>query len=205
MVLPTPFTTTSPQIASYDFTDVAEGTGIQKFFLVGAEISTGADNILTENAIYSRSIHFGAVGAGTPKHDLDFDLSPFHLAKDMEGTGYVNIAIGARNNSDTGTIFVVAKIRKWDGTSETEIATATSETTTITQSADFNYMVSMPITIPYQHFEAGEILRVTVQITTTDATLYSSIGFDPINRSYTITGGGAATLSASSVYIPFKI
>ena len=52
-------------IASYDYTDIASGTGIVKFFLFDSENSVSKDYHLGREVIYSRDINV-TFGAGLP-------------------------------------------------------------------------------------------------------------------------------------------
>ena len=47
----TKFTTTSPILASFDFVDVADGTGVIEFFAASVTNNTTADHYLTRNTV----------------------------------------------------------------------------------------------------------------------------------------------------------
>ena len=45
---PQPYTTASPIVASFDFTDIASGTGFEEYLLMSTEDSAATNYILTE-------------------------------------------------------------------------------------------------------------------------------------------------------------
>ena len=66
-------------VASYNYTDMAEGTGVTVFYLVGA---TG-DNILTTQTVYADDIENATAETELTSDyvklmDTDYDLSPFN-------------------------------------------------------------------------------------------------------------------------------
>ncbi len=178
------FTTASPVIASFSFTDIADGTGVQIFYGFHTKVETTDSYHLTGKVIPSNDIQLsvGVSNASLTKvFDLDFDLSAFNLPKDIEGTAYASVPIRQGAGSGTTSFYIIAKLRKWDGSSETEIASAQSETLT---SLDIEKNVLVPLTVPLTHFKAGETLRLTIEGWQVGEPSVGAVGiaFDPTGR-----------------------
>lgn len=102
--------------------------------------------------------------------DLDYDSSALELPKNIKGNTIVNLKWSIKNNSgSSATSFdakAIVKLRKWDGSSETEIASGeskvysgnltTSQTTTVETTIAFD--------TPLAHFKKGEDIRLTIEI-----------------------------------------
>ena len=172
------FTTASPIIASFNYTDIAEGTGVVIFKAFITDI--GALGHLTASQVYSRNIETSETGnAGGDWANVgekDYDLAPFNRSQIIKGTAIVNMSHHA---TTTGSSRFVIRVRKWDGSSETEIANVT----TASDGAGDVVMHCVPLTIPRTHFAAGDVLRLTIEgwmNAGSSQTLY--YGTDPQNR-----------------------
>ena len=171
------FTTASPAIASYDFTDILEGTGTIIF--QGYRTDAGA-YILSQSQPFSKDIETTHTGGGTGAYvlvgDNDFDLSPFKISQTIKGVAIVNIS---QKSVTSGASRFTIKVRKWDGSSETEIVsvTANAEGTSDIVTHCVN------LTVPSTPFAAGDVLRLTIETwinSGTSQTMYYS--HDPQNR-----------------------
>ena len=184
----------SSAIASYNYTDIAEATGVSKFWLAVQAISGNTSYLLTQNQVYSQ-------GALSPSNEINisdtsvtFALTAFNLPKTIKGTGYLNI--GVKTSAGTGSFKATLK------NSVTGNIVAVSSPDTIgTAGATF----LLPMTILNTRFKAGEALQLTIEDQNA-GTLF--IGADPQNRDGTnITPSitPSAHLTASALYIPFKL
>lgn len=157
-------------IASYSYTDIAEGTGVINFLGFSSIDDTTVDYHLTSNAsVYSNSkvLSTSTTTGGSSKDiDNDYDIT-FNLPQRMKGTIYTNISTFVTSNVGGATsYFFIIKIRKWDGSSETEIASGQSITFTNVGSASAKEWITQLIPIPVttlQHFKKGDTLRITVE------------------------------------------
>jgi hypothetical protein len=211
-----PFTTASPINAVYNFTDVAEGTGVISLYLCRTTDSVGDDFILTSNSLKSADEARGSnrASAGSeanPTQDLDddYDLTAFNSSRTIEGTATLNIpyVIGTSASSNTRTGYLIVKIRKWDGATETEIASVQSET--VSQAAGTEEGVFlMQVDVPRTHFSRGETLRITMEVWTQVAgsgtTASLAYGTDPADRDFT---WNSATFEStqSQINIPLQL
>ncbi len=201
----TEFTTASPVLVSFDSTDFADGTGIVNFNGASTKQDTTITYILTRDAIYSNDISTVSGGVGTAnaiRLDLDFDLTSFSIPKDVLGTAVITATLKGIKNSTFMSYYYVAKIRKWDGSTETEIASAQSETNTSNSSTDYDTMtVRIPVTT-LAHFAQGDVLRVTMEVWagTTSGSGTVTLFHDPINRTE-----ATAETTQLKINIPFRI
>lgn len=203
---------TPPAIASYDFTDIAEGTGIVLFYGFTAEAVDGGDHgygtyhLSTNPSIFSDSIEstFG-VPSATTVTECDFDTAPFNLPKEVDGTAYINFTWKVTNTTGTNNNYATVTIRKWDGTTETDLVVASGAAVSSSTVATDMFKC----TVPRTHFKAGEQLRVSVGLSKTTAgdNPQGHIAHDPQNRDGTqIQPSGDATLTTKMLaFIPFRI
>ena len=171
------FTTLSPVIASFPAVEIAEGTGMVIFNAFITDI--GALGHLTTSQVYSRNIETSETGTAGDWAEIgnrDFDLSPFNRARTIIGTAIVNIS---QHAVTSGSSRFLIRVRKWDGSSETEIANVT----TASEGAGDVVMHCEQLTIPRTHFKSGDVLRLTIISQASGSgsqTLY--YGTDPQNR-----------------------
>jgi len=214
-------------IASYDYIDIASGTGYFVFY--GANTGDGSISgsyVLSDNAFYSQRITtFGTVGATQTKVvDVDFDVQ-FNLPRDINGNMFVSVPLGVgRNTADAGgncTANVSGSIIHYDGTNETPLGTFISPDfgpiDDATYSNDTKVMSCM-IPISETHFKSGEILRVHVEaygVVTVAGGRSVGIGHDPKNQPDDNAAGEGLTIYDSvsttfgittmEVHVPFKM
>lgn len=191
---------TSSTIASYSYTDIAEGTGVQEFYLI-SEYSGGAtDYLLTTISAKCSNYAAGADKTVTLANgtSVDFDLGAFNMPKKIKGTAYMSwVAI---NPSSDSFALKFQLIRVRDGTETTISSQITSQVVKTTINGTFGF-TKIPITTIY-HFKKGDILRLTVENTINNAeAIY--LGINPTDEA--VTAPAAMSNSKSSVYIPFLL
>lgn len=201
-------------IASYNYTDIVEGTGIIKFTAYSSETDAGMDYHLgTDETVYSKDPEAWASGADTATIDHDYDLSPFNLPRTIKGTAMVNFTLKARaGTGQTTDAKADVYIRKWDGTTETDIVTDTSQTIRLVNGVSGAETINMPLTVPTTHFKAGEQLRLSIVANnlkvTNSATLDVWIGQDPANGDGTYIKPSLddpRTTTRTTFFCPFKL
>lgn len=201
MPLNKPFQHQPSSITSYDWTDI-DNTGVISFYLAQTKTSTGTEQILTKSLLYSEEKdETGTTAAATATLiiDKDFDLTSFNTPTTLRGTAILNIS--ALYYTDTGNMngYLIAKLRKWDGTTETEIASAQSVTSIPTAgiAGMIDTIHCIPIVIPKTHFKKGETLRLTIEAwgLTSSGTCRITIGTDPQNRGGVYISGPKSILN----------
>lgn len=203
-------------LASYDFVDIAAGTGVQTFyggiFLSGAEAtsytSTGAKHVLSSQKFYSDvvSATTGGVTSSTTSTkmlDLDWDVS-FNLPRVMKGDVVVNLPIGFNDVNSANTYQIVPSIwvRKVEGTTETNIVNMSGSSFLSGGGATgvLTALTAFTGNVPLTTFKAGDKLRVTTE-------LWCKTGTDPLANSRFFMGAdpqGRTTTNRDNVEESFK-
>lgn len=206
MAIPIKYRTTAPAVATFSYTEIAEGTGIQIFYGAHTKQTTNNTYVLSGTVIASNDIQ--TIGAT----DVDFDTSPFNSSRTIKGTAYISVPVYVTCSAgDSTSVYIIAKLRHVTAAAaESEIASAQSETLLITPVATKPKKFLVKITVPQTHFTKGETLRLTIELTKTQAGGGSGViglGHDPKERTSTEfpgTGEFAVTTSLEA-HIPFKL
>lgn len=172
-------------IASYSYTDIASGRGYVIFY--AGECADG--NILHTAPFYSSDVvqvvdDEPTRAAYTKVLDVDYDAR-FDRPRTIEGMGIVNCTVGIDPATNQNIyLYYTAKVRKWDGATETEIATNDSPVFNITTDTTASKVLCTEIDIPLEVFKSGESLRLTIELYLKNAGSASDVGFgqDPKDR-----------------------
>ena len=186
----------SNDIRSFSFTDMISNTAY--LTLYAGQTNTAATLGLSVFTFYGDNVTFktstftaSVTPTKTTVMDRDYDIK-INQPMIIEGLCFVNVPNGVNNGDSAGQThehLVLVKLRKWDGTTETEIASATGRTHTnttmaINTEADTIDALSFVIASPVK-INSGESLRLTVQINHSAGGAVNSkvfIGQDPKNR-----------------------
>jgi len=184
-------------VVTFDFTEFATGVGYVSYYGANTREVTTDDYILGVNA--TDQSHWTSTAIAMPNDgskflDLDFDVQ-FLVAADIQGLMRANLTLGAHQTSSTSdnswSMNAIVKLRKWDGSTETEIANATTATLSATngelsagQFKSKMMAVELDATSAPTHFGRGDVLRVTVEVygTVINTRAAGGIGHDPLNR-----------------------
>lgn len=212
----------SPSLVSFNWTDIASGTGYVTYYGANTVDNAVTSYFLTPNVIYSNNkTTYTTTGTTTliKLFDFDFDIL-YNQAQRIKGVLIAQISWiqgQATSANEGGTSYVVIKVRKWDGSSETEIASNTkSEVHTVASLNSDGTTKLILVDIPTaQLFSRGETLRITVELWvdgqsngTTAAICHdpqNRILVDPIDYPY---GGGIEIdpdTSAMTFHVPHEI
>jgi hypothetical protein len=161
---------TEGAIASYDWTDIAEGTGSIIFDGLACTATGGVTRHATKNfalssnpGSHTRGSSFGGGATDT----LDFRLSPFNTPRVIGGnffttyTHYLYTGGGANASID-----VTIKIIKLSGAVETEMGTVTAATRSIAASVTVQEGRILNGTIAQTNFKIGDILIIRATVVT---------------------------------------
>lgn len=206
-------TGTERATANYNWTDIADGTGVVIFY--GAS-DTDGDQFLQTQVIYSNGIEVGgtAVASGE-SFNVDFDLTAFNTPKTVKGTAYIEYGhYGAKVNRTGATnmnAYVTFTLYKFDGTTETQIGTNNTYVTFDATPVKRTFCMTLDLT--ETSFKAGDILRLTAVGTITGGgggaeTGRVVIGSDPKNRDGTYitpSSDSPATITQLILNLPFVI
>lgn len=193
-------------VVSYNWTDLASGSGYQTYYL--AKDQTGY--ILTSHVAYSDVILTKVVmgATGLTKHFDQVFSATLNTPRVVNGNVIVEIA--AQTIEDDMTLYFIGKFVRIRGGSETVIANATGTTMTGTAGAGVNdhnsrFMISIPVTNAV--FAKGDKIGVRLEGWTTSpfaaANYYILVGHDP--RSRTDSVETTLSITNSILNIPFKV
>lgn len=148
MALPpklTKFNTPSQAIASYNYTDVADGTGGITLYGKLSETNVGDECFLS-------TISQAAADSGVNHHTFNLDLTPFNIPRTAMGTAELFfVARGTGDNSSYS-----ARIYHYDGSTETPISSR-KYTTNV---SDDPYELLLRFSLTEKLFRKGDILRL---------------------------------------------
>jgi len=187
--VPVQYRKSAPTLVNVNFTDLITNNGILELF--GGKT---ADNYLLSSFVFYSNADGKITFTGdNTAGDIDFDALIENQIT-LEGKGIVTVPLlhiqGGGATSDVDTTMTVL-LRKWDGSTETEIVSenvsANSLTTIATDTSD-GYVWTVDFTIPRTVFKAGETLRITVTTTAPGASKEIGICHDPKDRD-TLSGG----------------
>lgn len=162
-------------IASYSYTDIASGTGFIVYNGYNSIDEATKKTSLTSQNIYSETIYTSGTYTETAPAwqkclDIDFDLTEFKIAQTVSGKAIVMFTWGAKGVGGAAiNTYCVAKIRKWDGSTETEIGDAqkgnSSNVYTSPAAGNWNtWSGTVEIDLTETHFKVGDILRLTIEL-----------------------------------------
>jgi len=210
-------------ITSYDFNDLAAGTGIQLFYggihayrTVGNLIISAA--VLSDNTFYSDEIVRTKIIATSLSNELiqSLDLNlKFNTTRIVNGNILVNVPLGFIHPAGGGNNFTFGtfSLNKVVGSTTTFIQSGMTSligSTSTTTSAYVNNFC-MSFTVSAMTFSKDDTLRLTVDQYSQGGAgasgIVYGIGVDPMNRNDTATNKPIPDTSDSSliVQVPFKL
>lgn len=196
-------------IASYDFYDLSEGTGIVQFYGGHTKKSTGDVYILTTQQIYSNDLSTAATldvsGAFVKILDLDFDVT-FSNAQRIKGGFTTTFSLILTSNTTATDIYAVINLEHRSGASGSVFATVQSETWSTLNNDEKTFTVKGDIS-DVENFKKDDILRLTIELwnDTNPATGAGTLTLthDPQKRTVgTVNDTGTTQLL---FYVPFVV
>jgi len=203
-------------VASYNYTDVDDGTGIVVYYGFNHHSDAADGYALTKTALYSNDIYTAVTCDKTgyeKEGDYDFDVE-FNTPKRIKGKARFTYTIGAGSTAGNRRTesYTIVKVRKWDGTTETEIADAQSENVDGTTSTAREYKtLNVEVNIStLQHFKKGDTLRITIELWGKSSDSNGQIVFahDPKDRVTDLPGSGSGTAPNTALFeahIPYVL
>jgi hypothetical protein len=211
----------SKEIVSYDYTDFADGTGVQIFYLANTKNSSAEDQILTaSSSVRPYKIEQYASTTTYTGWTLalaqDYDLSAFNKPQTIGGTclvtGSAILDCQTGTGGATSSAYMVIEIKKVSGSTITTIASGTSETWvdnggSVGTFQNKNYCI--PISLSNTNFKIGDILRVSMNIyMLNNSGVYTGafyFGTDPLARDGTSMLAANGVTTQTKVHMPFRI
>jgi len=176
----TKFTTASPQLVSVDFVDKATGVGLITFY-AGHTDTDGY--ILSSNAFYSSEA--STASGQNVAMDLDFDVL-IEKTLIIDGTCIVEIPYILAHDAGSWSSDpnVVVTLRHWDGTTETDLGTATGNKPLVSIGANISKDVlnTVKFDVTRKTFKKGDTLRLTIATAAAGAGTEFILAHDPLGR-----------------------
>lgn len=193
MVISTRYASPQQAVASYDYQDIADGTGVIIFYGYNHTYDSVTYALTTKSDVFSEYIQIS-----NPDTDetYTFDSSVFNAPRICKGTAIINLP---RYQTGAGTTVYYVTLSKVDG--DTAAVTAITSTISVNRStADTNTMCfSLPLT--ETTFKVGDSLRFTLRITTTGGAGTVYFACDPQARA----GAQVTGSTKLQILMPFKI
>ena len=186
-------------VASFSFTDIAEGTGTQIFFGIASEgFASGFDYhlITTKDAHSAKIVTAGTAGVNT----YNFDSAAFNLPRQARGTAYLSVGLGVTG----GVSHIAGQIQKVhvDGTTTTDLSSQLSGQV-INSGPSVTAMMFIPFPITRDIIKKGERLRLVIRHQS-DGNI-SEFGHDPQNQDGIIIKPGTKGTTILRLLMPFRI
>lgn len=196
-----------PLLINFDWQDFASGTGIVEFYL-GLTHETTADSYVLSSSKFTSagttpvlSTNVDYYTSYTKVGDYDFDSSPLNLPRIMNGTAIISIPAELTKAAGLECyVYLIIKLRKYDGTTEEEVASVTTGTMAFGNESWLTSQFSVPRT----KLKKDDRIRLTIEVwgrntdSGNDGTF--TIGVDPNGRSGSISLGTTSTLQ-----LPFEL
>ena len=152
---------------NFDYDDIVDGFKITRMYAATYKDSSGESKIMTNDSNWiSKSLETTAAipintNSFTKLFDVDFDGFPVSKTLTIEGQGSIQFNFFVDlSHTDSNGGYVIFKLRKWDGATETEIVSVQSETV---DDDDTVAPFTLPITIPRTQIAEGEQIRLTAE------------------------------------------
>lgn len=209
---------------NYDYIDILTGQGYITFYIVRAETDNVEVNLLTPIQVICRendksiSVSDSSPdGTKTEIFNTDYDYKVRVASNLAIGTGYIEVN-QRHGGSGTGKFhFVQVKLRKFDGSTETEIANGETRISSGSGGTDTRRELATLDITSQVHFNPGDILRATVilSVTANNASGSVSTGYhvEPFSRNklkvQIASADGETSFSGEptsfKVILPFKL
>lgn len=162
-MIPLTYRKSPTSIVSYDFQDIANGTGIEAFYLGTSTDSSGIKNNILQSKTYTSSTTSettDTVHATFIKVlDLDFDLSAFNGQRIVRGKSRFHFSFRPDDGIAAMQAYIILKLIKYDGVNETQIGTIQ----TATRSGTGQNVEVIEMDLTKTKFNKGDIMRLTVE------------------------------------------
>lgn len=211
-----------PTITSYNYTDIADGSGKVDFYGYESKGSAAAKYELdTDTAIYSETTLFTGTTSGTGgtaiTFNKDFYTKKYNKPTTLKGTCFVQLPFAHRvtvSNQNISTYLVVT-ISEYNATATTQVTQATSYTFAsgvgVSQIANFNFSFD----VPDYTIKVGSQILVNLSVYSgntaggSDACRWN-VAVDPANRTVAHDKEGASVpgdfvTSRLKIKLPFRI
>ena len=205
MVLRKKYVNPAQAIASYDFFDIAAGTGLVTFYAGDVNLAAGTqERILSTDPFYA-TIGASSTGLAQPG-DFDFDVT---INKPIQVKGIATVSVPILLHSSSGTHIVSGAITATIEKNGVDVATGTSETIeeNVAQDTDEQVFAAVKVNVLDKTlYESGDVLRLRVQYSAPQANSSFTLGHDPMGRlTVPYEGGGSGWAGQTTTALTFHL
>src|SRR3990167_2393196 len=157
---------TGGELINYNYVDIANGKGINIFYPLstntnGKKITNHTSGAYSTSitTVFSNNIAAIAeandLGGSFVKHqDIDFDTT-FNLPRTIEGDAIISLSHGIKavTPATTTQSYIQAKIRKWDGTTEEDLGTASGAVLSVNAVSTGSQTIALKMNLPKTNFK----------------------------------------------------
>jgi len=201
-------------IASYDYVDVADGTGLQEFYLMKDDASTpllqGQPTRTFNREQQFSAVYTSVTASVSGSAPVTFSLSAFNLPRTIKGTALVEGSYEMTNSvAVNGATAIVVALTK---NSEEFASGSTQEKSTNNSTTSGSLVLPIIISNP-THFARDDVLGVKyyvlgrTEVGTGVAGVMTTIGTSPLDEDGSVltpsTNPGETTIT--KVSIPFRL
>lgn len=214
MALPIEFAAPAQAITTYDFVDIAAGTGVIAFYggreASGAAVTT--NYTLSNVAFYSRPLLTTGTttetAALTAISNLDFDVK-LNRPLNVKGKSVINVPWYGSGGSTSWSGKIAVELRKISGSVNTLLGAASGATVASANTAAETYIDALLLDLSQTHFKKDDIVRLNVTsygMANGGGTCTIGIAHDPKNRAQaTGTADWGITPTQLSLQLPVRI
>lgn len=201
-------------VASYDWTDLAAGTGVVAYTGYTSQVSGAAlqYNITSNDSVNSTSGAAHASGSSNTFLNLDFDLTEFNTPRTIKGNILVNFGYYVRSTlSSTIKGYSIITIKKVRNGTPIDIGQQSGAVVNSGAGIITKKIMSIPISVTNSLFKKGDILRVNAYLSASganDGGCEIVVGTDPQNgdQHWLIPStDNPKTITKFLAYVPYKI
>lgn len=201
-------------VASYDYEDIVDGSGIVLLQAIGFTDSTGETYGLSKNSLYGDPTETGSDPATeanfTIEKTLTFSSAIFNTPRTIKGIAYIDGTMGLVESGATDgfNAKITFTFYHYDGSTQTSIGSVTTETVESTHSSTKLQSFCLKTTLTQKLFQIGEVLQIKVDVYlqktggTSNNQLF--LAFDPMGNDTTHISS-TNNQTTLRFLVPFKI
>lgn len=167
-----PYQDKSKFLITYDWIDIDSTTGYVSYDGFMSYVSTGISYHMGRSSErynlwnYYNFTNYGTYTTLTKVIDSDFDTGTFGKVRTVRGTAYFKVPVGINVTAPVliSEAYVIVKVRKWNGVSETDLVSVQSVSISGSAGTDKWVKFVLSAEIPETTIDVGESIRVTVEV-----------------------------------------
>lgn len=214
----TEYSTVSPKLVNYDFTNIIEGVGYINYYVGTALDSAAAEqDINSSETFYSNTIEIQTLTTGALDSafvlvaESNYDGNPFTIQQTVGGVAIGQISLNVEGNATRWVdAYLIMKLIKVSGAVETVIGEGRTSTVRGTAGSSEDGTYTLELLLTDTQMNKGDLLRISVegwsQVEQTGLNGYITWGQDPTNRDGTlITPSTQDEFTSTNLRVAFKI